>query len=560
MSITLKNYSTELPKALMTLAGKNKVRECDETTKGQYVAYVDEGKDSYDVALSILPGKELTASSCDCKNGNDLCRHKVALLMHIADNKKTKTTVKPSKKKSPAETLLDEADAAEVKEWVRTLIEKNKDLKLAFIQAFSSGQQQYTPEDVTKIMTDAVKAVGVRKNVDTTQLKRLVELWASGLEAAVQYYLSNVADAASFKVFHTIIDTCFTFHLKSNTTSNKILKYIEGMLGRAGVTIHELGNEEAWYKAVAFFTDHIPDGMNKVRMHYLLHVEQVLATANNEKRRRTISTIVKQLENSFTDSIFNGGQYVKAVFRIVSAYDLFPTYHAIFSPLRNENEFNRELIEALIAHGYYDLAKQYCDQQIKSNYKEEYNITYWELLREIYKAKGDEETLVEVMKRLIPYTFHFDDHLFILAHIDPRQRDWWRSNVQTMARNSSSYNKNAREFYFKLLDDGQKYQKMIELIDTYSTYSMILPYFEKMMVADKKQTLEALLTKGEKDWHMPGDTNEEESTSIDALYNILEQYHAPDHLRRVVTEIERGKYYYRANRFLQYIKQRLALR
>jgi len=50
MELTLKNYRMALPKALLKQAEKNTVRECDETTPGNYVAYVDEGNDSFDVS------------------------------------------------------------------------------------------------------------------------------------------------------------------------------------------------------------------------------------------------------------------------------------------------------------------------------------------------------------------------------------------------------------------------------------------------------------------------------------------------------------------------------
>lgn len=178
MELTLKNYTTTLPKELLKLAAKNTVRECDETEKGHYVAYVDDGSESYDVSLVIEPGGEIKIADCDCKNNQHFCRHKTALLLFIAGEKKVKTTVKAKIKISKSEPLLEEAALNELKDWVRNLLTKNPDIELAFIHHFSAKHHQFTPEEIEKITNDALKAVvKTKKNVDPTQLKKIIELW-----------------------------------------------------------------------------------------------------------------------------------------------------------------------------------------------------------------------------------------------------------------------------------------------------------------------------------------------------------------------------------------------
>ncbi len=204
MELTLKNYATVLPKELILLAEKNKVRECDETEKGHFIAYVDDGKNSCDVSLTFLPNGEISAHSCDCKNGSTFCRHKAALLLNLANGKKTKKAVKAKKKESKSETILNDAELSELKEWVKSVIQKNKDIELSFIHYFSGKLQEYTPEEVTKLTNDAIKVVASnKKNVDVTQLKKLVELWTQVLEPVVQQYLGNVPGEKTFLNFHT---------------------------------------------------------------------------------------------------------------------------------------------------------------------------------------------------------------------------------------------------------------------------------------------------------------------------------------------------------------------
>src|SRR5215211_4611498 len=98
MELTLTNYEKVLPKELLQLAKKNTVRECDETAKGHFVAYVDEDDESFDVSLTVSDNK-ITEHTCECKAGagSSFCRHKAALLMHIAGRKKIKSAVKAKK-------------------------------------------------------------------------------------------------------------------------------------------------------------------------------------------------------------------------------------------------------------------------------------------------------------------------------------------------------------------------------------------------------------------------------------------------------------------------------
>jgi hypothetical protein len=53
MTLTLKNHLATLPADLLQQAKKNTVCECDETEKGHFVAYADDGSDNFDVKKRI---------------------------------------------------------------------------------------------------------------------------------------------------------------------------------------------------------------------------------------------------------------------------------------------------------------------------------------------------------------------------------------------------------------------------------------------------------------------------------------------------------------------------
>jgi hypothetical protein len=57
LELTLKNCKTLLSPVVLKAAEKLLVRECDEIEKGTYIAYIDKGKDTYDVSLTLVSDK-----------------------------------------------------------------------------------------------------------------------------------------------------------------------------------------------------------------------------------------------------------------------------------------------------------------------------------------------------------------------------------------------------------------------------------------------------------------------------------------------------------------------
>ena len=110
MVLSLTNYAKQLSPALLKKAEKCTVRECDETAKGTYEGYVDEGSESYDVSLTIGPGKDLTEHRCDCGQKIPFCQHKAALLLTVAGGKKATPKTPAAKgvkaKQSKTDALL----------------------------------------------------------------------------------------------------------------------------------------------------------------------------------------------------------------------------------------------------------------------------------------------------------------------------------------------------------------------------------------------------------------------------------------------------------------------
>ncbi|MEP7279940.1 MAG: hypothetical protein ABI813_14920 [Bacteroidota bacterium] len=558
MELSLKNYKTILTKELLKKAGKCLVRECDETEKGHFIAYVDEGSKTFDLSLNIAPDMRVNDHHCDCKMGsNHFCCHKAALLVHIG--KELKTGSKKTMKTIPSNQLLDNAEPGELKEWIRVLFLKNRDIELSFIHHFSSRTQLPTVAETVQLTNDAIKAViKNRKNIDPTELKKIIELWAAVHNPIVQHYLTNLTDTDAFLNFHSIMETCYRFQFNINNSSNKIPKYIEGLLQQVAPAIIAIQEEEDWMAATGLFSAHIVSSKATIAKYYLLHLENIIGFSSSERKTKLVQALAIQYRqfssNSNTDTSF----YTEIIFRLVEANQLFSVYYNMFKPITYNNAFNLRLIRLLVETGLPELAANYCQDQIRLNTKEEYNIPYLLLLKEIYTLEKDETKLAAVLTTLFPLDFNFEDFRFISNRIsDEEERKKFRTKMLTKAKHSStSGNTAACLFCFNLMDAEKKYGKMIEYIKSYTPYSIILHYFEPMVLTDMHALLKAVLYKDESFmWYDPsaGDEN-----CFPALTEKMITHYTSDYLKKAIGQMKKDRSYYLRNRLIAYLEENLA--
>ena len=551
MELSLGNYKTSLPKELLKKAENNKVRECDEAEKRHFVAYVDEADETFDVSLTFSPAGKVVNQSCDCKNSNFFCSHKTALLVHIAKGAKITQSVK-AKKISKAEALLDEAEPNDLKEWVRDLLRNNKDIELSFAHYFSAKEQQYTPTEVVKLTDEAVKAVvKSKKNIDPTQLKKLVELWKTVHSPIVKMYLANVTDENAFINFHTIMETCLAVDYKLNTSSNRIVKYLEDLLQQSTEVINNLFKDEAWKTAISHFTENVYN-KDAIRLHYLNHLKNIISISNETRRNILIDQLATLYKEKSGVPAINIHHFTKFLFSTVEEYGLTDKYFLLFEPITFDNEFNLKLIRIFIGHGELNTAKEFCEKQINVNFREEYNIPYLQFLKEIYVLENDERNLTQVLSQLLPHTYSFEDFIYIYDRIsNVEEQKKWKAKVLARARTASkNYNRGATEFVFRLFDAEKRYLKMIENIDTKTPYSIILEYFHPMASASKESLLLAIIKKNDDYFKLDGI---DESECFPQLLAAISTYFTKEFLITTIKQVAKQSYYSRPNSFIEYV-------
>jgi hypothetical protein len=157
---------------------KLKVRELDEETKGVFVAFVDEGKESYDVHISIDDNDELTKNECDCENKKP-CVHQVFLAEYILNKKQNSTekTKQRSTKKLPEYySIVDSLEEFQLKNWLKTYLDSNKSVRFEFMLQFK--ENTFSAEALEQNIMEAISSTtNNRKKLDQLQIKNLLNIF-----------------------------------------------------------------------------------------------------------------------------------------------------------------------------------------------------------------------------------------------------------------------------------------------------------------------------------------------------------------------------------------------
>jgi hypothetical protein len=553
MELSLKNFRSELPAEMVRKAEKASTRECDILKKGEYVAYVDERNESFDVSLSVTDSGIISKSSCDCSKKQGICRHQVALMIHLTKETKKQSPSKRKKKLSESAAVLEPIDPIELKDWLADVLENSKDLKLAFMLRFTSAQE-YTSETIVELTENAVRLIEKNiSNMDAAKQKRIISLWTDIHRSAVEKYLQNPSEKDPFDLVFSLLQTCNRY--QDARGGKGIEKYIVTIFNGCITCVNNLQDEEIWEQSVTLWSAYIARVNHYFGSRYLFNFLQLYETSG-DSRKKKLALIVA---NHFTRSKKPGADYARFVFKLVDENSMFEEWFSKFSLLSDDIEFNKFYISALIRIGQTDLAENLAFSQIRTNSYRADNITYYLLMGEVYKRTGDEKKLGGVLLQTVPYTFDFDDYLIAIKYLpDEQKQKSFRGHLISSARNHHhpTGSKN-HEFLFRITDYEKKYKKMIDYIHDRTPYSLITKYFEPMFLTDKAALLEAMLRKRDYEgWLYTKEQDESDKQRFAELNELFRKHYTEPYLKLILKHAQK-EWYHGLNSFMRFVERNI---
>jgi hypothetical protein len=534
--LTIKKFIETYTATINENASKVVVRELDEVSKNNYEAYVDVGNETYDVV--VLINKETIAhAQCDCKNNKAFCVHKVMVVHSILQKQKgTTTKIKIAKVKkvklSAAMQLLEDIDNIELKKWLVGLFEKNKSIEVEFVNTFSQNKEALTVKLVIEKLKESVKAVvGVRKNIEQNELKKIVDLWSITGKSVAEFCIHDLTDLSRLEVLFALHDYCLMYDRSLKITSKKISNYIAVINNKLIEPINALANKEHFEKCVDFF---IKGAVQKNRFEWMSNLQilfQVAEIATEERKQTIISKLYEFTKtNVASNTVSLQDSFFIFFLDNVVKHKLFYKYNDIFKPLHFQNVYNSTLIDALIEIKEYERTEKYCKAQIARNYNIEYNVYYWDCLKRIYSIANQHEKYLSVIKDALPFSLNLEDYLAVYPTVPKDELQKWRVGLTNRAK--SRFNSfNCVKFYYGVYANENKYSKIIADYQFRDYPEIVLKYAENFISNHKASFFNFMTDNFNSVYSHKFENNENVSVVFDELFNIVIKHYAKQDLK-----------------------------
>jgi hypothetical protein len=580
--LSLTNFKKVLPSKLITAATKCKVRECDEINPGAFISYVDDRSESYDVSVTLAnhttaatdatittdgigsAESRITGHDCDCNSSQEICVHKVALIMYISylkeaqndntaqgiDSKpkakaKGKANVPAKSKVDPMSHLLNDVEHDALKTWLLNQLTANKDLALAFTAAFAKPEY-YSPASVAKLTADADKAtIGTTKRPDKRLIAKLINIWRDVHAPIIKSYGEDPTDENAFDCYYAIIPAVLKSADKHRAYGATIEQYAIDILGGTSKVIAGIEDAESWNRVINFFIAKVAIGAPEQLpvFNFLANLTHTIEQAGKvDDQRKT--TLIRSLLNKFRQS---SDYYKQAVpeynvrlLTLALSANVFDEYAHLFVPLPYLADYNLSLFETLVQHGKTDTGIKMLWQLVESTNYQRANLLYLSLLTKHYKSNGNEDGLVRVLKASLPITYNYKDYVFLASKVGELELESLKSKMMQGVTNQLHQQPHVFEFAFNIFGEQAMFDKMIRALDKTPALRIVVPWFESLILYDKDGTLKQML--GYKDAYAHSRNSDQSEIQEQAALKLAEltlKHYGKDHLRHQLSPYQR---------------------
>lgn len=504
-------------------AQKLMVRELEEHDGvGNYIAFVDEGEESYDVNI-LLKGDDVSAHSCDCKRKDSYCVHQLAVILALSSSASSKNPPSGAKKfvakskMKESEQLLLSIDPLDIKDWLIELFKTNKDIELQFVLKFSKHDHVYQSKDISKMLNDVViSVIGKRKKIDAAEVKKIVQLWDKSMIPVWEFIQLNITKKDILILWTALINSLYDFQYKYNYGGTRVRTFLVGCYEKLGIAFSSVHSDIQWQSHFYWLWDEMwREGGNLIG---ILDPIKIMYTHLSEQRKVIFaSRAKKQLEDFLDEGVIFPVEIDDFFLDVMIDANLLGDILSYFQPKPWENKFNLKFIYAL-KEIEPQIAIDFCIKIIGQNVKLDYNLPYLDVLEELFVKFNNLDGLAGIKMDKFGFYPNIADFIFIMEHVDDAEiKNRFRSNVLARYRNSLN-DPLYVDVYFGILAYEKNYKKMLEVIDYNICAYALLKYWDLIYAYDKMKFIKAISN----NFHIQYDTDMDE---VDLLIDkIIESY------------------------------------
>lgn len=484
-------------------AKKLHVRDLDELDEFQTVSYVDDANESYDVKIVMNSRKNIVDTICDCEEGG-VCKHIIALVLHLSENKTDKAVLKKprTKKQSETDVLLNSVDNDNLRIWISDVLNTNKELAFLFKNQFSTKEVVFTSDFIQATIKASLQSViGNRRKIETNEVKKFVDALTLSSKDLLNHLCAAPINDEKYKLITFLIDKLQAIHYDYYISSIKITRFIETILDDLIKNLFNLKDIDVWKASCQFYFSLL--FKDKLLLFELEQCEKIyeFSKTNEIQQKITVQIIAENIDLICKKSELNyfnlGIEMEEFIFKVFTENDLFQKNASKFRPRLYQNEYNINLLNALMEIESYEAVEKYCNEIIERNYQEKYNVPYIKFLVSIYKTNNDNKKLAQLYSIYGKFIYDIEVYLFIKENLSVEQFKKYRMSVFSHSRNSyQSGDLKAFDFYFEIKKLDNKEEDLFEMLENSRNLSFANKYKEIALNLNEKKTFHLLFKLG----------------------------------------------------------------
>lgn len=494
MSLNLSNFKKNLPANLIKAAGSHRIRECEESEKGKFVAFAEDGKQDFDVGISLSDKGDIKEHQCDCGSALPFCSHKAALLIHLSTgNLSPKKQKKPGTRRNETDVLLEGLSENELKTWLSEILKEKKDLALQFKNRFKPAQTSFTRAEVRSLSRDVVKSViNTRKSADKAECKKIASLWRQVQRPVLDYYFSDPADSARFEALACLLETIISYDNSLNRNHSEITNYVQSVITETEDHLRG-SSDDVWEKYLRNYLLEIENPEAKLNYFFLVRLLKISGTLPETRKTPFIKLIAHAAIKCWRRASHHKRKFQTVLINYLSIENgLFEHFFENFETIPFYLEYNTILIDRCIRIKQYALAEKMCQEALKSSGYDDNNIVIYQYLELIYSETGNSDNLIKIKRQLLPFTFSIKDYIAVLPTLrNLEEAQKFRDRLVSKARNALT--PESGEFLFELAVYEGDYKKLLKYINAYTSFEKIMPYWDILLRTSQKDFLRVLL-------------------------------------------------------------------
>lgn len=471
----------------VTLAHKLEVRELEEHgEKGNFIAFVDEGPESYDVNITV-EGSQVRIHTCDCAIKDTYCVHQLAVLLQLNGAKKNTPTTKrvPAKRKmKESGQLLQDADPQEVSSWLTEIFKANKDIELQFVLRFSKQPITYQPEDISKLLNSGITAViGKRKKLEAVEIKKIIDIWEKSLVPVWDYIQANITKPEGITIYIAMVSSLYDFEHRYHYSSTRIRTLLSACYDKLGLILSLVTSDLQWQSLFNWlWTETWREGTTWVGV--FPPIQSMYSYLSPERKSIFANTVLDLLIDFVDENVAMPVEVDNFFLDVMLDSGRFDEIYFYFEPKKWQHEYNLKLARAVRLVDP-EVAIQFCSRVIDENVQDSYNLPFLNIMEEVFVQLGDLDGQACVKMDMFSWNPNIEDYKFIMQHAkDEADKIHFRSRVLTNHRYNLDRDEEA-DLYFSILVTQKNYKNMLEVIDYNIGAYPLLKYWDYMYNHDR---------------------------------------------------------------------------